>query len=754
VKRTFRHPIRGDRLHPKPSARPAKHGSWRANARGPRMRPRKSVNVASIVGSPEEEGARPNLRLRIVGVAVLLLFGVLVLRLWTLQVVEGKSYAAAVTRNQVRVVSVAAPRGEIVDRDGTVLVTNNSQEEILLSLNQNLLLEIEHKQIPSIVAMLAAPLGETPAQVEASIIKSSNQNGPYQPAPIAVGVSQATVQYLETHQSQYPGVSVQTVAQRTYPQGGTTATHILGYTGAISGSYLATHPNEGYTQASQIGVSGIEAQYEPYLKGVPGRQALSVDASGNIVGTLSSTAPQIGDTVVLNINTGLQEEVQNALQAQIMADRNTPDQVDGGVKPPAPNGAVIVMNPQNGQVYAMASFPTYDLNQWVGGISTANFAALQQSGAENNNAIDGQYTPGSTFKLITATAALQDGLISTTTPYVDSGTFKIQGCPAPGVNNDTGCVLHDDPGDTGGTYNISSAITASSDAFFYNLGEMFWEQQSKYGTTPIQEEATAYGEGTITGIDLPGEAQGRVDSKAVRAKLHAEAPKAFPYAASWFTGDNIEMAFGQGETILTPLEQAEAYSTFANGGTRYAPQVASEIVDPLTGAITKKIEPLVTGKVPISPSTYSAILQGLEGVISSRNGTAYQDFLGFPSSWNLAGKTGTASNQGPAGQKLEPNSWFVAFGPNPNPQYLVLAVIDQGGYGAQAAAPLVRNIFDYIVANPGINGAVKTPTPASPASETAPTTVPPAGTPTTTTTTAPGATSGSSTTTSTTTAGG
>jgi penicillin-binding protein 2 len=216
------------------------------------------------------------------------------------------------------------------------------------------------------------------------------------------------------------------------------------------------------------------------------------------------------------------------------------------------------------------------------------------------------------------------------------------------------------------------------------------------------------------------------------------------------------MAFGQGETILTPLEQAEAYSTFANGGTRYAPQVASEIVDPLTGAITKKIEPQVTGKVPISPSTYSAIVQGLEGVISNRNGTAYQDFLGFPSSWNLAGKTGTASNQGPAGQKLEPNSWFVAFGPNPNPQYLVLAVIDQGGYGAQAAAPLVRNIFDYIVANPGINGAVKTPTPASPASETAPSTVPPAGTPTTTTTSAPapGATSGTSTTTSTTTGGG
>jgi penicillin-binding protein 2 len=742
VKRTLRHPIRGDRLHPKPSTRHAKRSTWRGNNAGPRMRPRKSVNVASIVGSPEEEEARPNLRLRIVGVVVLLLFGVLVLRLWTLQVVEGKSYAAAVTRNQVRVVSVAAPRGEIVDRDGTVLVSNTPQQEILLS-------RAEATSNPAIVGMVAALVGQTPKQVQDSI--NNNQYSPYEPVPVAVGVSQDTVQFLQTHQSEYPGVTVQTVAQRTYPQGGTTATHVLGYVGDITSSFLAANPNQGYTQGSQIGVSGIEAQYESYLKGVTGRQALSVNASGDVVGTLSSTAPQIGDTVVLNIDTGLQEAVQNDLQAQILADRKTPDQVDGGKLPPAINGAAIVMNPQNGQVLALASYPSYDLNEWVGGISSANFTALQQSGAENNNAIEGQYTPGSTFKLITATAALQDGLIAPTTPYVDTGTFKIAGCPAAGVNNDTGCVLHDDPGDTGGTYNVSSALTASSDAFFYNLGEMFWEQQSKYGAYPIQSEAAQYGEGTITGIDLPGEAAGRVDSYLTRGKLHAEAPKAFPYTASWFTGDNIEMAFGQGETVLTPIEQAVAYSTFANGGTRYAPEVASEVVDPTTGKVVKKIDPKVTGHVAISPANYSAMLQGFEGVIQSRSGTAYADFQGFPPGWNLAGKTGTASNQ--AG--LEPNSWFVAFGPNPNPQYVVLAVIDQGGYGAQAAAPLVRNIFDYITSNPETT-TVKTPTPSTPATQATPTTNPPAGTPTTTTTTSPksGAGGGAGTTTSTTAGGG
>jgi penicillin-binding protein 2 len=716
------------------------------------MRPRKSVSVSSIVGSPEEDvlESRPSLRIRVVGAVVLVLFGVLVLRLWTLQVVEGKTYAAAVTRNEVRVVSVPAPRGDIVDRNGTVLVTNIPQEEILLS-------RAEVGQSPSIVGKVAALVGQTPAQVEASV--NNNQYSPYEPVPVAVGVSASTVQFLQTHQAEYPGVTAQTVAQRTYPQGGTTGTQVIGFVGGITSSYLASHPNQGYLQGSQIGLAGVEAQYEPYLRGVAGRQALSVNASGNVVGTLNTTAPQIGDTVVLNIDSGLQQVAQAALASQIAIDRKTPDVANGGVYPPAPTGAVVVMDPQNGQVLALASFPSYDLNDWVGGISQANFSALQASGAENDYAIQGLYTPGSTFKLVTATAALQDGLWSPGEYYTDTGSFKIPGCPAPGVQSTQGCVLHDAPGDSGGTYNVSGALTVSSDSFFYNLGYMFYRDQGQYGPTPIQNEGTQYGDGTITGIDLPGEAQGWIDSYLTRAKLHAEAPKGFPYPATWYTGDNIEMAFGQGETVLTPIEQAVAYSTFANwspttqSGTRYAPQAANEIVDPQTGKVIKKIAPKVTGHVTISPANYNAMLQGFEGVVSNPNGTAYGAFQGFPSNWNLAGKTGTASNQ--AGQ--EPNSWFVAFGPNPNPQFVVVAVIAQGGYGADAAAPVVRNIFNYIYSNQNqIAGAVTTPTPTTPPSSTPPASNPPLGTPTTTTTTAPNsaATKGGTSATTTTTAAG
>ncbi len=468
MKRTLRHPIRGDRLHPKPSTRPTRRSSWRADARQPRMRPRKSVNVASIVGSPEEEESRPNLRLRIVGVIVLLLFGVLVLRLWTLQVVEGKTYAANVTRNQVRVVSIPAPRGEIVDRNGTVLVSNTPQEEILLS-------RAEAAQNPSIVGMVAALVGETPKQVQASV--NNVQYSPYEPVPVATGVSTATVQFLQTHQSEYPGVSVETVAQRTYPQGGTTGTQILGYVGDISSTYLAAHPNDGYTQGSQVGVSGIEAQYEPYLRGVAGRQALSVDASGTVVGTLSSTAPQIGDSVVLNIDSGLQQVVRerppepdphrpedvDAVDGRVAAGPQRRGHRDEPAERPGPRAGLLPeLRPQRmgrrhlaGQLHRTA---TERRRERRGHRGPLHPGLDLQAGDGHGGAAERSHHA---LVHLRRHRDLQDRRLS-----------------GPRGDQDTGCVLHDDPGDSGGVYNITGALTVSSDSFFYKMGEMFWEQQS------------------------------------------------------------------------------------------------------------------------------------------------------------------------------------------------------------------------------------------------------------------------------------
>ena len=681
----------------------------RRSPRQPRIRSRRrSVSIADLVPSPDETDARPDFRLVALGGFFAILFGFLVLRLFTLQVVDAQSIKAAATATQVRVVPLEAPRGEITDRSATILVGNQVSQEIVLS-------RLEASQHPAVVGQVAALTNQTPAQVQA--ILNNAKYDPYQPAPIQTNASAATIQFLQEHPEQFPGVSVQETTSRTYPQGGTSGTHVLGYVGAISPTQLTENKGKGYTQASAYGQSGIEQFYQSPLRGTNGSQTIEVNAQGQVAGVVSQTNPIPGDTVVLNLDLGLQQTLQTALEQQILADRQSVDKRSGKV-PPAPNGAAIVMDPRSGAILAMASYPTYDLTQFVGGITQANLNGILGSGALNNYAISGLYTPGSTFKMITATAALQNGLISAGQYVNDTGTFTVPSCIAGGA----GCVFVDDEAGGVGEVNLTGALTASSDYYFYNLGYLFAAQTTKYGKQPIQDVAAQYGLGQASGIDLLGGSVGRVDSAIERQKLHASAPKAFPNT-TWYQGDNIEMAFGQGATAVTPLEMAIAYSTFLNGGTRYAPEVAAGLVSS-SGEMIRQYPPRVTGHVALTPAISDPILQGLLGVVQSPNGTAYETFKQYAhfneATFSVGGKTGTASNS--PGQ--EPNSWFVGFGPNPNPQYVIVCVIDQGGYGASAAAPVVAQTFNWLATNPV--GPVKFPTASSPATTTSPTTNPPA----------------------------
>ena len=681
----------------------------RRSPRQPRIRSRRrSVSIADLVPSPDETDARPDFRLVALGGFFAILFGFLVLRLFTLQVVDAQSIKAAATATQVRVVPLEAPRGEITDRSATILVGNQVSQEIVLS-------RLEASQHPAVVGQVAALTNQTPAQVQA--ILNNAKYDPYQPAPIQTNASAATIQFLQEHPEQFPGVSVQETTSRTYPQGGTSGTHVLGYVGAISPTQLTENKGKGYTQASAYGQSGIEQFYQSPLRGTNGSQTIEVNAQGQVAGVVSQTNPIPGDTVVLNLDLGLQQTLQTALEQQILADRQSVDKRSGKV-PPAPNGAAIVMDPRSGAILAMASYPTYDLTQFVGGITQANLNGILGSGALNNYAISGLYTPGSTFKMITATAALQNGLISAGQYVNDTGTFTVPSCIAGGA----GCVFVDDEAGGVGEVNLTGALTASSDYYFYTLGYLFAAQTTKYGKQPIQDVAAQYGLGQASGIDLLGGSVGRVDSAIERQKLHASAPKAFPNT-TWYQGDNIEMAFGQGATAVTPLEMAIAYSTFLNGGTRYAPEVAAGLVSS-SGELIRQYPPRVTGHVALTPAISDPILQGLLGVVQSPNGTAYDTFKQYAhfneATFSVGGKTGTASNA--RGQ--EPNSWFVGFGPNPNPQYVIVCVIDQGGYGASAAAPVVAQTFNWLATNPV--GPVKFPTASSPATATPPTTNPPA----------------------------
>ena len=663
-------------------------------------------------------GPSDRARVRAIGFAVAAIFCAMFARLYALQVLQSTSYQAQAVANQVREVVNAAPRGLITDRNGNLLVGNKVIESVTLSPQ----VATQH---PSVITNLSKLLG-----VSTSSIKSSLSNlvySPYEPVPIAEGVSKDKIIYISEHQSQFPGVSYQLTTQRVYPEG-TTAAQVLGYVGQVSQSQLKTLSKQGYQPGDQIGKSGVELSFEQYLRGKPGISKLSVNAFGQVVGTLSQTAPVPGNNLELSLDLGLQQEVDSALAGEIK-------QLSGKYDPyfhmyyPQLTGAAVVEDPNNGKILAMSSFPTYNPSVWVGGITTSAYKALTSPSSNYpliNRAIAGQYTPGSTFKLATATAALKTGLITPNYYYYDTGLFTIPNCTS-GM-----CSFHNSGGERLGLLNITKALAASDDVFFYNLGYMFYANQNKYGQAPIQQVANSYGWGQPTGVDLPGEVAGLVDSPATRALLHKEYPQAYPYD-TWYTADQLEMAFGQGETLITPIQMANAYATFANGGTRYKPQIASGIVSP-SGKLVKKFAPVVEGHVTMSPADHAAMLAGFEGAVQSSIGTAGGTFAGFPfNKFPLAGKTGTASITG-----QEPNSWFVAFGPVPKAQYVVAVVIKNGGFGASAAAPVARQIFQYLMQHPVGQSTFGVPHLAPGVSNTSNFGVGPAPVTTTTSTTNPG----------------
>lgn len=642
--------------------------------RGRTINEPKPVGIRDLVASPSEVQSRPARRWLVIGGFFALLMIGLIVRLFFLQVVDYKASAAAVASNSLQKTTIPATRGVILDRGGHPLVTNVTTTEIRLSREEAVL----H---PTIKGALSSLTGVSVKEINADL--ANVQYSPYQPAPIMINAPARDVEFIRLHPGEFPGVSVLDTSTREYPNGGNVAAQILGYLGP------------GGQNGTMVGKSGVESYYEQYLRGKQGTSTLEVNAQHQIVGTVKTTEPSEGDSVVLNIDTPLQEQLENYLSTEILADRHSIDPVSHKV-PEALNGAAIVMNPSTGAIYAMASYPSYNLNSFVSGLTTPEYKQLLNEGAFNNFAIQGLYTPGSTFKLVTATTELQTGIFSPYKLVDDTGTFVVPDCYKEA--NHGLCEFHDDDNDAAGWIDLPQALTVSSDYYFYNLGYLFWSDQAQYGETPIQNVAADYGLTEPTNIDLPNEATGRVDSPEVRKQLHAEDPVAFPHT-TWYTGDNIEMAFGQGTTAITPIALANAYATFANGGTRYAPEVAAAILNP-HGQVVVRYTPHVIGHVNLPASVRDPILDGLSGVVQDTDGTGYPAFHTYfhhsLAEFPIAGKTGTASNQ----PGVEPNSLFVGFGPTTHPQYVVICVIDEGGYGADASAPVVAKTFNYLVSHP------------------------------------------------------
>lgn len=645
---------------------------------------------------PPSEPSSLRVRAMAVLVVVVCLFATLMGRLWYLQGVESASGQTHVQTEGVETVYVPAPRGDIFDRNGVLLAGNRIEQVVT----------VEPGAVdahPGIVEQLSALLDEPVSKVKAAI--DNRQYFSYQPVPVAEGVSSAVVLAIDENQSLLPGVTVQAEPVRYYPYGEATA-NIIGYVSQITGTEYAGERGqvcgEGipcYQTGSEVGQAGVEESFEKYLRGTPGEVQEQVDSQGHALRLAKYVPPVPGDDLVLSISLTDQKAAVQALDDWVLkARQGPPDQVSGHPFR-APAASMVVEDPRNGQVLALATYPDYNPSDFIGGISQARWDYYNNPSNDYpllDRAISTEYAPGSTWKLITATAQLDYGLRGPYETYFDGGSFTV------------GNTTYQDNLDSGyGPVDLQQAITVSSDAYFYSLGYQFWQMWANEPSHPeyLQQIASEYGLGHYTGIDLPGDAAGVVPSQQVFTNEHRQYPKAYP-DPYFYPGQEILEAIGQGADGTTPLQLADAYAAFANGGTLYVPQVALAVEKPGTNrkesnTFLKRYVPRVRDHVEMpSAGDRAVILAGLEGVTANTAiGTAGSAFVNFPlNKYPIAGKTGTAqvganfSQVGWPAYKQD-TSVFTSFAPADNPRFVVDAFFEQAGYGANVAAPAVEQEY-------------------------------------------------------------
>lgn len=613
----------------------------------------------------------------IVGVIALALFSALFARLWYLQVAATSEYAAAAQSNSVRVVNEPPIRGRILDAKGRPLVDNRIANVITIDRK----LSDEKRRL--VVDRLAELLGQPADTIRKKL--ADPRVSPYTAVPVAVDVTYDQLAYVSEHREDFPGVRAEPLAIRRYPEG-SIAAHVLGYVGEINEAELTAQPPAGhYELGDTIGKAGIELTFESDLRGEPGTDRVEVDAAGRVVRTLSTERPKPGKDVKLTLDLDVQKVAEDSLVQGLAAAHATQDKSDKKRfrTLAAPAGSVVVLDATNGSVVAMASYPTYDPNAFSNGIPTPTWEAFNDPASHYplvDRAVSGQYAPGSTFKLISAMAGLNGQVISENKTIDDRGRYSYPTDPDRYFSNDNNARY--------GRVSLARAITVSSDVFFYTIGgDLYYKQ--KHGlplADALQDTAREYGFGKVSGIGLPNEATGRVPDAAWKAKVHTDRPEAFPYP-DWLPGDSILSAIGQGDMLVTPIQLANAYATFANGGTLREPRLASEVQ--IAGG--KKIRDLAPiNRAIVGTPGRGTLLTGLTGVAEDEKGTAARVFAGFPKG-SVAGKTGTAQVQG-----KQPTSLFVGMTPAAAPRYVVLAVIEEGGYGSETAGPIVRRVMQHL----------------------------------------------------------
>jgi len=581
-------------------------------------------------------------RINIAYFIVMFVFGLLCLRLWFLQIVEGDNYRRLSENNRIRIQKIMAPRGLILGKSGCVLAGNRP--------SFNICLVPQYTRNPeAVLKRLAGLLDSDLTQLKHRVEKSRGRP-PFEPITLKTDVSRDTLGLVLTHRLNLPGIVVEAIPVRHYPHGDL-ACHLLGHLGEIDRQELARTDFAPYKLGDFVGKYGAEQTLELQLKGTDGGYQTEVDAIGYKINIMGQVDPIPAYNVVLTIDVSLQEAAEKAL----------------GDKP----GAVIALDPRNGRILAMVSRPAFDPNSFSCGISSRDWEKIVDNPEHPlmNRCIQSTHPPGSTYKLITAVAALEEGFVKSDTEFFCGGSLRCG-------NRSHRCWKRQGHG----RVDMVKGLVESCDVYFYNLGSLL-------GPDILAKFARGFGFGATTGICLKDERAGLVPTSSWYQARHG---------IPWQAGESFSIAIGQGSNLVTPLQLVLAYASIANGGILYKPLCVDKIVS-ADGKTLKKYSPVIRGKVPLSKNNLLFLRECLSGVVNSPGGTGGRARL---PNIEVAGKTGTAQvvslGRGRAVSTKEmfsDHAWFVAFAPKDETRVAAVVLVEHGGHGGSVAAPIAKQVM-------------------------------------------------------------
>jgi penicillin-binding protein 2 len=579
--------------------------------------------------------------------AIGIAFFLLSVQLWYLQTLRGSEFRQISENNCIRIREHPADRGLLLDRNGIVLAQNRPCFEVYL-------VPEDLKGSPEVIGQVAQFLNLNPDEILEKL-KSSKRRAPFKPVKIKPDIEWNELALLESNRVHLPGLLVDVNPKRTYNYG-TLASHLIGYLGEVDENDLRQSREAPYRMGSLIGKYGIEYQWETDLRGIDGGQQIEVDAVGREIRPIRSVESFPGNNLILTIDLELQKVAEEAFQDK--------------------NGVLIAMDPRNGRILAMVSKPAFDPDLFARNISPEEWKGLVENPFHplQNKGIQGQYPPGSVFKIITALAGLESGTLTPDTSFNCTGAYFYG-------NRDFRCWKEGGHG----TISLHRAIVESCDIYFYQAG-------LKIGVDTIARYAKEFGLGRKTGISLPHERSGIVPSSSWKKKK---------LGVPWYSGETLSFAVGQGYLNVTPIQQVTFMSAVANGGRLYLPQVVERIED-IYGKVLKEYAPVETGRAQVSEKFLRFVQEALMGAVNEPHGTGSVSAL---KGVLVAGKTGTAQvvrmaqdwKKGDALRmplKFRDHAWFAAYAPFEDPRIAVIVLAEHGGFGAAAAAPIAKQIFE------------------------------------------------------------